>query len=225
MQFVFEDAVSYDFRMLVENLAVRINGQFISQEQFLDRIQRAVENPAAYIQSQDPLFLARRLEDQQSQIEELIASDQELENRDEQIADSVVSLERELVSRGQEAIEQLETQLAELGERHEQLRTDYETLRADHEELRAETIALTQEVLSLREGTIVLSARTFFGGLRAVTPEAFRRVIEIRTQNPEVPVGDVVDQVNAELPDDEPGLHAHHVEAIYAVYFNDYPEE
>ena len=104
MQFSFQDGVAYDFRMLIDNLAVRINGQFFTNEQFFERIMRAVDNPAAYILSQDPQFLAVRLDEQQALIDDLMGQ-----------------LNRE-VSRSTDAMGDLESRLIALTEQFETMR-------------------------------------------------------------------------------------------------------
>ncbi len=106
MQFLFQDGVAYDFRMLIDNLAVRINGQFFTNEQFFERIVRAVDNPAAYILSQDPQFLAVRLDEQQSLIDDLQG---QLNLEVSRNADAMADLENRLIAEVVALTEQFET--------------------------------------------------------------------------------------------------------------------
>lgn len=61
MQFYYTTYLEYNFRMFIENLFVRIQGQFFSTELFEEKLIEAVDNPAAYIQAHDPEFIIRKL--------------------------------------------------------------------------------------------------------------------------------------------------------------------
>lgn len=280
MQFEFDDAVRFDFRLLVDNLAVRMNGQFLSEAQFLDRIQRAVENPAAYIQSQDPQYLAQQIVDLRERLEERIAVDAEQNARDQQIVSRIESLadsreaaldaavdevERavsrlqrvdnqldrdvsQAVSRFERNVSQLDRDISRLEramtqaeetiqeritvlteqqtQRMREMAAAFEaqllTLREEHAALEAEKAALEAEFEALRQGSIILAGRTLFGNLRDVAPEAVVHVVQLRATNPEISQEEILDQVNADLPEDAEPLHTSHVQAIYALYFNQY---
>ena len=73
MFFRYDGAVFFDFRLLIENIAVRINAQFIGLGSLEDRLMRAVRDPLAYIQSQDPTALSQRITIQSERLDELIA--------------------------------------------------------------------------------------------------------------------------------------------------------
>ena len=73
MFFRYDGAVFFDFRLLVENIAVRINAQFIGLGSLEDRLMRAVRDPLAYIRSQDPTALSQRITVQSERLDELIA--------------------------------------------------------------------------------------------------------------------------------------------------------
>lgn len=72
MLFRYDGAVFFDFRLLVDNLAVRINSQFVDPESFENRLIHAADDPLAYIQSQDPTVLSRRIIAQTERLDELI---------------------------------------------------------------------------------------------------------------------------------------------------------
>jgi len=63
MKFYFDAALEYDFRAFVQNLFLRIKGQFFTEEQFCEKLHGAFRNPAAYLQSQDPEFIVRRFDE------------------------------------------------------------------------------------------------------------------------------------------------------------------
>ncbi len=230
MQFEFDDAVRFDFRLLVDNLAVRINGQFVSEEQFLDRLQRAVENPANYIQSQDPQFLAQQLVNLRGRMEERVTVDAEQDVRDQEILSRVERLDQEgearldeLTRRGEQAVTRIEDLIAEVAEQQTALLTE---LAADFEGqlevLREEKAALESEFESLRRGAIILASRNLFGSLREVAPESILQAVELRAADPELTADEVQEQVNGSLPEDAEPLHNKHIQAIFALYFNQY---
>ncbi|MEX2444605.1 MAG: hypothetical protein WD492_13440 [Alkalispirochaeta sp.] len=285
MQFEFDDAVRFDFRLLVDNLAVRMNGQFLSEAQFLDRIQRAVENPANYIQSQDPQYLAQQIVDLRQRMERRVAVDIEQNNRDESILSRVESLRREsenaitavtekneqavnrlqerneqalnrlqesgeqavnrlqesgeqavnrlqesgeqavnrLQESGEQAVNRLEAQISQLAEQQAHLMAEMaEQFEAQLQAVREEKAELQTEFEALRRGSIILAGRTLFGNLRDVDPEALLQVVQIRAANPQITQDEVQERVNADLPDDAEPLHNRHIQAIYALYFNQY---
>ncbi|MFW5693544.1 MAG: hypothetical protein ACOCYB_00140 [Alkalispirochaeta sp.] len=234
MQFEFDDAVRYDFRLLVDNLAVRMNGQFVSEEQFLDRIERAVENPANYIQSQDPQFLAQQIVDLRERMEERVAVDTEQNNRDQEILSRVEDLRQEteaglaeITSQGEQALErieaEIETQVTELSEQQAALMAEMsEEFEAQLQTVREEKTALEREFEALRQGSIILASRTLFGNLRDVSPEAIVEVVQLRAGDPQLTQDEVRERVNGALPEDAEPLHGKHIQAIYALYFNQY---
>ena len=89
MQFIYTDYLEYDFRMLVDGLFVRIQGQYFTEQQFLDRLARAARNPAAYIQSTDPRFIFRRMDELSRLISELESKDVEFDEEIDNLIDSL----------------------------------------------------------------------------------------------------------------------------------------
>ena len=73
MSFVFGDVIEYNFRMFVDGLFLRLEGQFFIEEQFADRLVRAAQNPAVFVQSLDPEFLFLRISELEGQVEALLA--------------------------------------------------------------------------------------------------------------------------------------------------------
>jgi hypothetical protein len=222
MQFIFDDAPSFDFRMLVDNLAVRINGAFLTAEQFLVRIQRAVENPAAYIQSSDPQFLAEQIRELQRIVDTLEVAVQDLSTEDERIEatlrnaleetrDDGVALVNRWVRRGEAALDEVNA------------RIDAFSLEVEEafDNVSAETLDLTGQFEKLRQGSIVLASRNLFGSLKEVAPETVAAVVELRTAEPDLTADDAMTRVNETLSEEAVPLHSKHVQAIYALYFND----
>ncbi|MFO8042231.1 MAG: hypothetical protein R6U25_03435 [Alkalispirochaeta sp.] len=230
MQFEFDDAVRFDFRILVDNLAVRMNGQFVSEEQFLDRIQRAVENPGSYIQSQDPQFLAQQIGSLRERVDAREEADAEQNRRDQEIVAQIDELAtrseqslQDVVDMGDRAVQRVETQIAELAEQQVQLMAEMaDEFEARLDAVQAEKAELEEQFEALRRGSIVLASRTLFGSLRDVAPETILQVVQLRAADPDLSQDEVQERVNADLPEDAEPLHNKHVQAIYALYFNQY---
>jgi hypothetical protein len=163
IQFYYSEFLEYDFRLFVSNLFVRMQGQFVNEEIFMERVVRAARNPEQYIQSQDPAFMLERINDL------------------EQIA-----LRLQDVTRSQQR--EMET--------------------------------LTRELDRLRFGSIVLSNRGFFGGLRGPDRELVDAVVAVKTENPEFTQEQVRDHLAAR------GINAgsREILLIFSVYYNEFEQ-
>jgi len=223
MQFIFDDAPVFDFRMLVDNLAVRINGAFLTEEQFLVRIQRAVENPAAYIQSSDPQFLAEQIRELQRLVDTLEVAVQDLATEDARIEETLRSALDETRADGIALVNRWvrrgETALGEVNARIDAFSVEVEEALGT---ISTETLDLTDQFEKLRQGSIVLASRNLFGSLKEVAPETVVAVVELRAAEPDLPADEAMSRVNETLPEGAVPLHSKHVQAIYALFFNDY---
>lgn len=219
MQFVYDDAPAFDFRMLIDNLAARINGAYLTEEQFRSRIQRAVQNPAAYIQSSDPQFLAEQIRELQRLVDTLEVQARELVATDSR-------LDAEIAAATAEGYDLLMTYAEEGEARITEVREDLEQFSAEVESaldnIVTENLTLTEEFVKMRRGSIILASRSLFGSLKEVPPETIAAVVELREADPEISADEARSQVNAALEEGEPQLHSKHVQAIYAIFFNDF---
>ena len=223
MQFVYDQALAFDFRMLVDNLAPRIDGAFLTEDQFLTRIERAVANPAAYIQSSDPQFLAQRIAELERVVDAVEAENDELRAAGAALESEVQQLRRsgrrelqEQVARIDAAMTDLQTELsAEI----EQVR---EETTAALDQVIEETLTLADQFSKLRDGAVVMASRNLFGSLKGVPAETIAAVVERRNADPALTADEVRAQVNESLAEGAPQLHGKHVQAIYALFFNDY---
>ena len=181
MTFYFDNALEYDFRIRVENIFVRISGQLFDEQQFADRIARAVENPVAYMQTQDPQFIFQRfteLEERLSEQERDSAARREalqgeidqLERRYERTAAELDDLEGDYndLSRSHRNLQRSHENLAvahsalrddhqSLLSAHEALRADYQALLLDHQELQVAHDELETEF----DDTVEVATREF----------------------------------------------------------------
>lgn len=219
MQFVYDEAPAFDFRMLVDNLAVRINGAFLTEEQFRSRIERAVQNPAAYIQSSDPQFLAEQIRELQRLVDALEVQARELRETDDRVSTEIATATAEGYDLLTAYAEEGEARIAEVRDDLEEFTAEVETAL---DNIVTENLTLTEEFIKMRRGSIILASRSLFGSLKEVPPETIAAVVELRESDPEISADDARAAVNEALEEGEPQLHSKHVQAIYAIFFNDY---
>ncbi len=77
INFYFEDILEYDFRILVDNITLRVRGPYFNEDQLASKLQSAAANPIAYIQSNDPEYIVRRLGEMSGEMETLKAAQSE----------------------------------------------------------------------------------------------------------------------------------------------------
>lgn len=70
LQFMFNEVLEYDFRVLVDDYFLRFAGQYIDEEQFLSRLADAIDDPVGFLESQRPELLAQRLDEVEESFEE-----------------------------------------------------------------------------------------------------------------------------------------------------------
>jgi hypothetical protein len=119
LRFQFDQVLEYDFRVRVGEFFIRLQGQYVDEEQFASRVVRAVRDPIAFLDSLRPEIVADRLNELDSRTEDLVGMVEELQ------ADIVrLSDENRVLS---DALEQMERQnellLAERDQQLEVLRT------------------------------------------------------------------------------------------------------
>jgi hypothetical protein len=79
--FRLQDVLMYDFSMIVDNLRLRLRGQFFGEQELLDKIGRVVANPAQYLLSQDSEYVFRLMLEIQEQNQLLLTSLQQATTR------------------------------------------------------------------------------------------------------------------------------------------------
>ena len=60
MQFYYTTFLEYDFRMRIDNLFLRMQGEFFTEDQFSEKLLVAVADPSLYMQNQDPDFVIKK---------------------------------------------------------------------------------------------------------------------------------------------------------------------
>ena len=61
MAFYYSDFLRYDTNIVVDNLRVRLQGQFYTEQKLVDLIDRVVARPAEFLSMQDPEFLMGKI--------------------------------------------------------------------------------------------------------------------------------------------------------------------
>ncbi len=211
MTFYYVDALEYDFRIRVDNIFVRISGQFFDEDQFADRIARAVENPVAYMQTQDPQFIFQRFT--------------ELEDRLTQLEDRLTQLERDSAARRealQGEIDQLERRYERTAAELDDLEDDYDDLSRSHRDLQRahENLAVAHSALrddheSLREdhATLLSAHEALRADYRALLSN--HQELQVAHDELETEFDDTVEVATAEfnsLRDDHQALALSHAE-------------
>lgn len=154
MQFFFGDFLEYDFRIRVDDLFLRINGQFTTEEQFADRLVRAVANPVAYLQTQDPQFVFERFREIEAIIETL---ERDSQARQEALQAELNSLTRRYENTVAE-LDSLERSHRDLNQAHQSLRRSHENLSVAHSALRDDYQRLLADHQGLAEQHAQLDA-------------------------------------------------------------------
>jgi len=73
LQFSYNGSIAYDFRMLKDNLFLRLKGQVFDENQFAERLLSAVKDPILYLQTTDPEYLQRRMDELVAKVDTLSA--------------------------------------------------------------------------------------------------------------------------------------------------------
>ncbi len=201
--FSITDIIEYNFRMVKDNLFLRLQGRFFNEDQFCDRLLEASNNPLAFIQAQDPEYVIRRL----SAIEANI----------DLVNDAAAAL--------QKANEDLNTRLEEmtakyndLQGRHEALQQKHSALQEKHDALKAEKDSLDKAFQILRYAVMTLENTGFFRGPTTIPPEYVERVVKLKRENPSLTIKHSFQQVKAECLK----MSDQDVMLIFSVYFNEF---
>lgn len=75
--FIDKDAVKYDFRILKDYLPIKIRGVYMNQQELAGKIARALKNPYAFIQMNEPDYYLAKVDETEK---ELAALKKEVEN-------------------------------------------------------------------------------------------------------------------------------------------------
>ncbi|MCX7786568.1 MAG: hypothetical protein N2442_02580 [Spirochaetes bacterium] len=193
IQFFYTDFLEFDFRIVVENLFLRIKGQFFKEEEFAEKILAAVLNPYAYIQSQDPEYILKRFQDIEARIDRLLNEGEQINSR---FGKEVQEIRGLLGSLKQEVVQQVQTQ---------------QTLERKVGDLYA-------EFQLLRYALLVLNNRGFFGSIRLPSEAGINRLVELKKQQPKL----TMDEAREKLKTEGIEMTSKEVFLVFSVYFNEF---
>jgi hypothetical protein len=197
IQFYYTDFLEFDFRMVVENLFLRLKGQYFTEEQFAEKLFNASENPYAYIQSQDPEYIILRFQEIMRLLDALKVEGSRAETEAAARIDSIRgSLEKNIGG----------------------LRVDVENLVKKQQAAGEKVDKLTQEFVLLRYALLVLNNRGFFGSINLPSEEAVAKLVEMKTNEP----GLTMKEAQARLKTAGVEMTSKEVFLVFSVYFNEF---
>lgn len=205
IQLYYETFYEYDFRMFKDSLFMRLKGQYYSKGEFLDELYNAVNDPLLYIQTRDPSYIIRQIDELRTTNNEQSKFLHQLDERNLNLLDQHEAL--------------LEQHQA-LVERHDSLLSDFETLLENHNNLQTAYNQTVTEKDLLTDGVLSLANRSFFGSLGVWDRTIVDKVIELKTATPAMTVKECAAAIKAE------GLKVANktIEAVYIVYFGEFPQ-
>lgn len=203
MQFYYLNQLEYNFRMLIDNLFVRINGFLFSPHEFEKKLLEAVDNPANYIQTHDPEYIIHKIAAIDNVLDELKQSDFYAAEADEALRSEIADLRNDIALLKEET-HVLKKGLTELSEKHAILAEEFETQTANFNKL--------------RYGLIMLQNRGFFGGIDDIDKNAITKLTALKTENPSL----TVDEARKMLKEANMEMSKKEIFLVFAVYFNDF---
>jgi hypothetical protein len=196
LQFYFSTFLEYDFRLKVDNYFIRMQGNFFDEGEFDKRIASAVHDPVAFIQTNDPGYIIRKLNEldmaQQANIAKQRDTDAKLAAVDARDSDQ-------------------ETRLAAIDAKDA---NQDSSLSADGDRMTADETKLER----LQSALAAYLNKPFFGSAKQIPPEVIKALVAQKTAKPELTRKDALDALKAQgLPQD-----AKAVDIVFMVYFNDF---
>lgn len=197
IQFYYTDFLEFDFRMVVENLFLRLKGQFFTEAQFADKLFNASENPYAYIQSQDPEYIILRFQE---------------------IMRLLDALKTEGAKAEKDAAAKIDAIRSSLEEKVGGLQRDVENFAKNQQAADERVEKLTQEFVLLRYALLVLNNRGFFGSINLPSEEGVVKLVEMKKKEP----GLTMKEAEARLEKAGVEMTSKEVFLVFSVYFNEF---
>ncbi len=92
------DTLQYNFRLKVDNLFVRIKGDFSREDELNAKVVEAVKNPHAYIRKRDPEYFLSKLDSLQEQLDKQQKRTSELEQKNAAMLDVMEVMRRGIMT-------------------------------------------------------------------------------------------------------------------------------
>ncbi len=197
IQFFYTDFLEFDFRIVVQNLFLRIKGQFFKEEEFAEKILAAVLNPYAYIQSQDPEYILKRFQDIEGRMDRLLHEGEKISTR---LGEDVQEI-RALV-----------------GSLKQEVQQGFQKALQNQQSLEKRVSDLSEEFQLLRYALLVLNNRGFFGTIRLPSETGISRLVELKKQQPKL----TMDEARVKLKAEGIEMTSKEVFLVFSVYFNEF---
>lgn len=208
MQFSYAGYLEYDFRLLKDNLFLRLKGQLYDETQFADRLLNAIQNPILYLQTTNPEYLLQKINDLAARIDNLTNA---VKQQGKDLSDSMQQSVSDLKQSASQAADRQAAIDSDINHQLGVMSTQLGAL-ADQDK------NLQQQLGLIRYALITLNNRDFFGTVHAVNPDGIAKVLELRKANPTM----TTDQVTAELQKEGIKMSKKEVALVFAVYFNEF---
>lgn len=204
MQFYYDKYLEYDFRMLKDNLFLRMKGEVYDESQFAARLYSAVQNPVLFLQTNNPEYLLKRLNDLTSKLETLT---QQLSVQKKEIA---------------AAASKLSGQIALLSKEGEAFKTSQSAVNTNVAkqlaDIKKQNSTMAGEFNKVRYSLLVLNNRGFFGRIYPINRTAIERVVAMKKADPSL----TQDQVLTKLKAEGVKMSRKEVSLVFDVYFNEF---
>jgi hypothetical protein len=239
MQFYYVKYLQYDFRMLKDNLFLRLKGEVYSENQFADRLYAAVENPVLFLQTNNPAYLLRQIKDLTQKIERLtlqLEDSRKAANAAEakltEKIDSLAKQGQDLVARQevfnakQAAVNTkqisvnakqgaVNTKQASVNAKQAAVNTDIQVQLAN---IKAQNKSMADELDRVRYSLLAFNNRGFFGRIYPLDKRAIARVVGMKEADPSL----TKDQVMTKLHAAGIKMSGKEVSLVFEVYFNEF---
>ena len=222
MQFYYTDYLEYDFRMVVENLFLRLKGQYFTEDQFAEKLENAALNPFLYVQSQDPEYIIRRFQEIDRALEKIGAKGTELSEGiaalKKEGVESLGDVTRSLEAANQ-AIEAIGQTLSnEIKETRDGIEALTKTMASQQKSMEARVEILEAEFMLLRYALLVLNNRGFFGSINLPSQDGIVKLVEMKKRDPALTMKEAEVRLKAEGIQ----MSSKEVFLVFSVYFNEF---
>ncbi|MEW5815439.1 MAG: hypothetical protein AB1798_08620 [Spirochaetota bacterium] len=248
MQFYFIESTEnfeYDFRIFVSDLFLRIKAQYFDEEQLCERLLSAIQNPIAYTQNTDPLYMLKRFAEVDKQIEEMKYNNKKAFQEQQDNIDNVNTtlnsaidkwrtqyqtdlkeLENYLQKAYDEFTSALDNRLTTMEKNSaaavENLKNEtnkqLEEIKESIDELNKNLTTFNQEFSSVRYALMVLNNTGLFGSISEINKDGVKRILELKKENPQITIKDA----HARLKGEGIKMSGKEVKLVFSVYFNEF---
>ncbi len=229
MLFTFSNHLSYEFRVLSNNIFVKVKAKFVSEERLTQFIEEAINDPLLYMEKRDPEYFYRQL----VEIKNRLKGQEKHQIESDQSRTLLIGKHGELLGRHNE----LSNDHGKLKKSYQKLLGDYQKLLGEHNELLGghnellgghnELLGGYNELLAgynslLKEHNsfvyAVLTFRNsgFLGGGTPLNRSSIKKVVEFKSRNPAM----TNEQLTARLESEGLKITSKELGLVLGVYFN-----